>query len=87
MAGTLTATCVHHWLLERPDAETVSGRCARCGALRSYPDSIESALRVPEGRASARRPAADPRARQAAGPSERGSINRPEAEPILLGES
>ena len=46
MAETLTTgTCVHHWVLARPEDEVVRGRCKRCGATREYPASVEGASR------------------------------------------
>jgi hypothetical protein len=46
MAETLTTgTCVHHWVLARPEDEVIRGRCKRCGATREYPASVEGASR------------------------------------------
>ena len=38
-----TATCVHHWLIDAPDAdETPNSKatCKKCGALDSFTNSI-----------------------------------------------
>lgn len=47
MAETLTTgTCVHHWVLARPEEEVIRGRCKLCGATREYPASVEGASRL-----------------------------------------
>ena len=45
MAEAGTSTCVHHWVLAAPVEDTVQGCCKRCGAIRSYPSSVEGASR------------------------------------------
>lgn len=40
-----TTTCVHHWVLGRPDEDVIRGRCKRCGLTREYPASVEGASR------------------------------------------
>ena len=34
-------TCVHHWLLSEPVAGAITGRCKRCGGVRSFPATPE----------------------------------------------
>ena len=45
MADTRTQNCVHHWVLARPEADVIRGRCKRCNATRDYPASVEGASR------------------------------------------
>ena len=32
--------CVHHWIIKRPDGPTSEGRCKRCGAKKSFANTI-----------------------------------------------
>jgi hypothetical protein len=54
MPETMSAVCVHHWVLGIPkdDADdnacVVIGRCKRCGTVREYPASLEDARKPVE---------------------------------------
>ena len=39
-----SATCVHHWLIEAPNGRESTGKCKRCGVLRSFTNSTESVM-------------------------------------------
>lgn len=39
------ATCAHHWVLGEPVADSVPGRCKRCGEERQFPGSPEGTRR------------------------------------------
>ena len=36
------AGCVHHWRIESPKGHESAGVCQRCGATRSFANSVES---------------------------------------------
>ena len=36
----LPRLCPHHWLIEAPKGRTSRGRCRRCGAERTFPNSL-----------------------------------------------
>ena len=39
----ISATCAHHWVIDRPNGPTSEGVCQRCGEKREFSNSAELA--------------------------------------------
>ena len=53
--------CKHHWVIASPSGPTSEGRCKHCGAIRSFSNSLETALEESMKTAGVEEPAASHR--------------------------